>query len=77
MAEKQRNRRPRLLTDAERSNLDKFTDLIHYSDRYVKLHHPDHCFAGPTLISILTVILTKITSIGSSSLGSPPGWNIS
>ncbi|CCX30159.1 regulatory subunit of cyclin-dependent kinase [Pyronema domesticum] len=32
--EKQRTRRPRLLTDEERSRLDDFTDSIHYSDRY-------------------------------------------
>jgi len=32
--DKQRNRRPRLLTETERARLDEFTDLIHYSDRY-------------------------------------------
>jgi hypothetical protein len=69
--EKQRNRRPRLLTDDERGRLDEFTDLIHYSDRYVTLHRPDY-FARPALIQGPTVILTKTTSIGWSSFGSPP-----
>jgi len=30
-----RNKKPRLLTDAERDQLDEFIDSIHYSSRYV------------------------------------------
>jgi len=29
-----RNKKPRLLTDAERDQLDEFIDAIHYSSRY-------------------------------------------
>ncbi|KAI5798998.1 regulatory subunit of cyclin-dependent kinase [Geopyxis carbonaria] len=35
--EKGRRSRPRMLTEAERVQLDEFTDLIHYSDRHVML----------------------------------------
>ena len=30
-----RNKKPRLLTDAEKDKLDEFVDSIHYSSRYV------------------------------------------
>ena len=33
--DKQRNRRPRLLSETERTRLDEFVELIHYSDRHV------------------------------------------
>jgi hypothetical protein len=32
-----RNKKPRLLTDAERDQLDEFIDSIHYSSRYVHM----------------------------------------
>lgn len=34
-----RNRRPRLLTEAEQMRLDEFIDGINYSDRYSDNHH--------------------------------------
>jgi hypothetical protein len=39
-----RNKKPRLLTDQEREQLDEFIDSIHYSSRYAEL-----CSHGPLL----------------------------
>ena len=33
-----RNKKPRLLTEAEREKLDEFVDSIHYSSRYATTH---------------------------------------